>query len=160
MYYDDLKPYKIGKKFYPKTLNIGWLDSGMDYLRGSVPTHLIRKLHELTLLDLDQGDAYKLGIVAHPRNIVVHTMHMRGSPFECPFCHTVIALIDEQNRIMKLGRNEMNIPIPNRPSFVYNFPTLLYHYITGHNYLPPTEFLEALEAFPMDQPYDCTKEGY
>jgi hypothetical protein len=69
----------------------------------------------------------------------------------------VIALIDDKNRIMMLGMNEMQIPIPNTQSYVYDFPTLLYHYMTEHDYLPPSEFLEALDVFSLDEPYDCTK---
>ena len=157
MYYEDLKPYIVGEKYFnPKTLNVGWLDKSVKFPTGKMPRHLIDKLLYLTLFDLDQSVSVNLvGYSKHPKNIIVHHGHIRGNPFVCPFCDgKEISIVDQNARVMHLGGGEMRIPAPNK-SVRYAFPTMLYHYITEHDYLPPEEFLDALQRFHLDQSYDC-----
>lgn len=155
MYYEDLTHYRIGNKLYSIILNIGWIDINYPFPTGNVSVELINKLLELTLFNLDQHPmADKYGLHTHPKGIIVHTMHMMGSPFECPFCNKEIEIKDLNKRIMVLGKNEMCLPSYNS-NITYNFPTLLYHYISEHHYLPPIEFLKSLDEFNLNQPYSC-----
>ena len=39
--------------------------------------------------------------------------------------------------------------------YIYSFPTMLYHYITEHDYCPPDEFLKALLDFDINKRFDC-----
>ena len=90
-------------------------------------------------------------------NIIMHDMHMRGSPFEYPLCGKEIDLIDEYGRVMTLGRNKIYIPAVDG-KYSFDFSTLLYHYITEHKYLPPQLFLDALDSFDLSKPYNCLEE--
>ncbi len=58
---------------------------------------------------------------------------------------------------MVLGKNEICIPSVSK-GFFFSFPTLLYHYVVEHNYMPPAEFLESLEHFDLHIPYDIDDE--
>jgi hypothetical protein len=160
MNYDDLKPYIVGNDYInPKNLNVGWIDEHVNYPKGRVSKNILDKLLTLTLFDLDQHPTpRKLGVHSHPSGIVVHKMHVRGSPFACPFCKKIVELNDNEGRAMVLGRNEMCIPNQGK-SVKFSFPTLLYHYIAVHDYLPPRAFLDALDAFDMKTPYDGMHDG-
>ena len=115
MRYLDLAPYMIGAKTDPKVLNIGWLDGANDYIKGQLDLNLVLKLLTLTLFNLDQRPINKpSGRHEHPQNIIVHTMHMIGSPVSCPYCQKPIQLIDDQSRVMYLGKNEMRLPNADR----------------------------------------------
>jgi predicted RNA-binding Zn-ribbon protein involved in translation (DUF1610 family) len=159
MHYVDLKPYKVGDKSFSKLLNVGWLDREIPFPTGNVDEALLEKLHTLTLFDLDQRDANKNGKRFHPSGTCIHTMRIRGNPFLCPFCgEKEISLVDSDGRKMILGRGEMAIPNEEHTQ-KFAMPTMLYHYIEHHRYLPPDSFLRALEAFPMNEPYDCENDG-
>lgn len=160
MHYEDLKPYKLGDKIYPNIINIGWLDKGIDFNQGDMSQKLTDKLFKLTMFDLDQKlikNEFGHYVYMHPNNIIMHDMHMRGSPFECPLCGKEIDLIDEYGRVMTLGRNEMYIPAVDG-EYSFDFSTLLYHYIAEHKYLPPQLFLDALDSFDLSKPYNCLEE--
>lgn len=170
MYYQDLTFYSdIGDdgwaNVYPQVLNIGWLDSQHDYVKGDVPESIISKLKEILFLDLKNEQDRKLGIFIKEKATIVHLMHMRGSPYLCSFCarnnranylepNRLKLYSDEDNFI--LGMNEVCIPSLGN-DFFYSFPTMLYHYIVDHGYKPPCEFLNALAAFDIDAPYDIDK---
>ena len=161
MHYEDLKPYVIGSNYiYPKMLNIGWLGVGINYPLGNISAVLLSKLKFITLLDLDQSeDSAMPGISIHPLNIIVHTSHCRrGLPFACPFCEQEIEITDSNDRKMLLGNNEMCIPNKDK-TLKYNCPTMLIQYIDKHQYLPPIQFLKALENFDLNVPYDCHRDG-
>lgn len=158
MFYPDLEPVRSGFSIYPKVLNIGWLDNGYTYYKGLMNTSLVTKLKEIILLDLDQmPDDEFCGIQHHPKNIIVHRMHMMGEPFRCPFCKSKVSLHDDSGREMILGKNEVIIPSVNR-DYVFCFPTLVYHYVTKHNYLPSEVFLKALAYFSLDKPYNYLED--
>ena len=160
MRYLDLAPYMIGAKTDPKVLNIGWLDGANDYIKGQLDLNLVLKLLTLTLFNLDQRPINKpSGRHEHAQNIIVHTMHMIGSPVSCPYCQKPIQLIDDQSRVMYLGKNEMRLPNADR-SVTFSFPTLLYHYMVEHYYLPPSDFIDALAAFDLGKSYDCKRQSF
>lgn len=157
MRYPDLAPHITVSENPQVLLNVGWLDGCFEYQQGATDFNLMLKLLTLTLFNLDQRPiAKQFGRHQHPRNIVVHTNHRQGSPFNCPYCHIPIQLIDDQSRVMYLGRNDMHLPNADR-SIIFRFPTLLYHYMIEHNYLPPVDFLNALAAFNLNKSYDCKR---
>ncbi len=55
---------------------------------------------------------------------------------------------------MVLGCHEIRLPNMEK-KYMYSFPTMLYHYITEHDYCPPDEFLKALLGFDINQRFDC-----
>lgn len=172
MFYKDLTSYcnnaiEHDKVIvYPKLLNIGWLDREHTYPQAAVSADLLQKLKEITFLDLKNNYDEKNGNFDKNNAIILHQMHIRGSPHPCSFCEStdnIISLAPSQLTLytggekMILGTNEICIPAL-KPGYFYVFPTMLYHYIDKHHYCPPAEFLNALAAFDMTKPYDIEKE--
>ena len=134
---------------------VGWLDKSYDFTKGEVSQNLVKKLRYLTLLAREQDMFH----YTHLSGIVVHSGLVRGPIFKCPYCGEKIGLFNENDNSdnpegVQLGLNTMEVPSIDR-DFIYIFPTLLYHYITEHNYHPPNEFLSALEAFDLTKPFNC-----
>lgn len=170
MYYKDLSPYRDGGadsddmlNVYPEILNVGWLGTAASFPTGLVRPELVDKLTEMTFLDLIDRESVRHGFA----NVNIHMMHVRGAPYGCPFCEPAgreIRMRPDRLKYysgsedMVLGRNEMCIPAADGVIF-YSFPTMLVHYIKDHGYLPPKQFLDALEAFDLDKPYDVEVES-
>lgn len=155
MHYPDLKSYYMYDDTFPNMINVGWLDTSAAYPKGKVDQYLVDKIRYLTLLAREQDMFH----YTHPSGIVVHSGLVRGPIFKCPYCGEKIGLFDENDRSdnpegIQLGLNTMEIPSIDG-DFIYIFPTLLYHYITEHDYQPPNEFLAALEAFDLTKPFNC-----
>lgn len=149
MFYPDMSPYRERNVIYPKVLNVGWLDSIHEYPKGIVSNKLCKKLKQLTLLENYQTSRSAL---------VIHTNHVRYI-YSCPLCHSDIALYDKKrNEIMMLGINQIQIPSANK-DYLFCAPSLIYHFITEHDYLPPYDFLEAIECFDINTPFNCDKDG-
>lgn len=169
MYYADLTFYRINSAehknmvdVFPEIINIGWLDKNHSFPTGKIPPALLQKLKQLTLIDLANYKAIKAGTFNEEEAVIVHFMHMRGLPDLCPFCpreHAEIWLDSEEEesdpRFKKyaLGRCEIHIPSADG-KYLYASPSMLYHYVAEHDYLPPPQFLEALEAFDMNKPFN------
>lgn len=102
------------------------------------------------------------GLFESNQAIEILTDMIRGPAYECPFCPAGHSLIElEPNNLCfysgekstVLGRREIAIPSVNK-NIAYHAPTLIYHYISEHHYLPPQEFLDALAAFRLDQSFN------
>jgi hypothetical protein len=167
MYYPDLSYYRDGEpngiaNMYPELRNIGWLGKSYSFSQGNVSASLTQKLKEMLFLDLKNTEERQRDIFDKNKAVLIHQMHMRGSPYGCPFCPKEHAIINVEpinlqyylgNKEMLLGINEISIPSLNRDEF-YSFPSMIYHYITEHKYKPPQEFLDALTEFNLDKPCD------
>jgi hypothetical protein len=165
---------------FPDIINIGWLDAKHEFTNGEVPLGLIQKLKELMFIDQKIREDKENEIFERSKAILIEHMIVRGPPATCPFCcrekpatfepelewlsdygleGQPQILRPENLRLYKgkknllLGIGELNIPSADRTK-LYNVPTMIIHYIEKHNYRPPEEFLKALEAFPLDMPYD------
>ncbi len=173
MYYPDLTCYRINfspKKniVYPNLRNIGWLDASIDYEKGNVPNPLVQKLKEILFFKNKNIEDERNGKFDEDKAILVHTMFIRGSAYECQFCKESKTILIEPNGLqyysgknpLLLGTNEIYIPSLKKKEFkeFYVLPTMVYHYITAHQYKPPQEFLDALEAFDLNQPFNLEKE--
>lgn len=167
MHYPDLTCYRDGElhgiaNVYPDVKNIGWLEENELFEKGEVSPALILKLKEILFLDVKNNEEKRRGIFDKHQAICVHQMHMRGSPYKCPLCKKNITNIQVKPEGVNLysgqtksilGLNEICIPSIDGKKY-YSFPTMLYHYITEHNYKPPDEFLDALFEFDLTKPYD------
>ena len=134
MFYKDLTPYEhlstnpceplyfAYKAMQNRVLNVGWLDDGCSFATGPVKTETLEKLIELSFASVN---AY------------------RGVHF-CSFCsYEDPPIIECQGKRMRLGNAE--IWVPGKDGIVYAAPNLICHYIRDHSYLPPTEFLLAVD---------------
>jgi hypothetical protein len=126
MYYPDLSTY-VYMGAHPGWINIGWLAIGKPYNKGVVPPATLAKIGELC---------------TRPSN------RTRGA-HDCPWCPGVHVredvLGDGVERL--LGTAEIHVS-GGGIYWMYVAPTLMiYHYILRHGYLPPREFLDAVERF-------------
>jgi hypothetical protein len=155
MYFPDLFPYPAGfdlhgNKVHPKVVRVGWLDGKHPFLKGRVEPRLIEKLRILVknpvcvplgmhLCDVcvvppDAVITYKYSlsyIDANGRNVNLDNIKMIDP--ECPWSKWT------QSR---QGTGEIRV---RNNGMTFSAPVLIVHYIEQHDYLPPSEFLEALE---------------
>ncbi len=128
MFFEDLSPYRYGsfswRSLLWRELNVGWLDSAYQFAQGSVPHGFLDRMFEHCL---------------HP------VRQMKGFHI-CQFCSPIL----EHPKICRNGREiwvgSAEIRVRGRGRVRYAAPTLIYHYIEAHQYLPPEEFIEAVLA--------------
>ncbi len=145
-YYPDLSPYTYYlhpqnptaiEKAYPNALNIGWLDRAHPFPRSTT-------LPEESLLKR---------LLAHT---VLSVLMMRGI-HDCHLClenstdlHGTSLFYEDQEIVMDNGE----ILVVGVDGIAFRAPTMLYHYITAHQYQPPDIFWKALLTSSPDIAYD------
>jgi len=123
MYYDDLSPYR--RVSGTEGLNIGWLEVGRDYPKGQVSSAFLEALFVM------------LADRQNHRNVT------RGY-HQCHFCDRFSwkdLKIERSGRTALLGDAEIHVLCGTQ---LYVAPTLVYHYIESHGYLPPKAFVDAV----------------
>ena len=119
-YYEDLTAYSYSH--FPRhdtyLVNIGWLDVSHPFPRGEVDPVIVGRIRELCKAPVNQ----------------TRGLHRCSMCSEFP----IIELIDGET--VTLGSAEIHV---GGKGVTYACPTLIYHYIVKHGYLPPGEFLEA-----------------
>ena len=131
MYYPDLTPYEYSKdNNTDKLLNIGWLDEEHSFPTGKVEERILDQIKKLCI----------------PAINVMRGFH------QCQFCldHPMGIKIYVKGKEFYLGCAE--IRVKGALGKTYAAPNLIYHYIKDHNYLPPKEFLDAVEQTIIDPP--------
>lgn len=134
-YYEDFTKYTYDRGQYKETntLNIGWIEGTKQINRGKVSQEFLDNLWEYMKCPMHR---------------------MRGL-----YCN--VCLDGERNYFkavyngyeIKLGDAEIRV-IDKKEDCVYAAPTLILHYIISHNYLPPSEFINAV----IDGPKPGSKE--
>lgn len=100
-----------------KLINIGWLSKSHDFTKGECAATFLNKLKMLC-----------------DRPVMLH----RGFHV-CEFCSA-----DKINNfeLPKIGNGHIKVKLDNQFSFWA--PTMIHHYISVHNYLPPQAFIDAV----------------
>jgi len=121
-YFPDLSPYEYSSG-RPGLINVGWLCRSKPFPKGAVGPRILAKIGELC---------------ASPSHLT------RGFHL-CPWCETEA---EEDYRgdgqFLHLGNGEIHVSAGGI-YWAYAAPTLIYHYILVHQYLPPREFLDAVQ---------------
>ena len=123
-YYADLSPYTYTPGHGPM-LNVGWLAAGKAYERGPVPYEFATALHRLA---------------QSPVNLC------RGFHV-CDLCTPPST--EYYNVWSTLRRGSGEVRVSSASGVVYAAPTLVWHYVAEHQYLPPREFINAVLAQPL-----------
>jgi hypothetical protein len=132
MYYPDLTPYSyLNREPDPNLLMIGWLDAEHDFPKGKTSENVLQKV---------------LALCFRPVN---PTRGIHPSPFlpRSPSGYSV----EYKGKRMGLGSAE--IRVQGKSEKFYAAPNLIYHYMKDCDYLPPQEFLDALESMETDPAY-------
>lgn len=104
-------------------VNVGWLDSSQEFPTGKVSREFILNLMSLKKM----------------RVAVMRGFHT------CPFCeHGEPDFSDHQWFNEFASHSE--IRVRGQDNQIYTSPSLITHYVIKHHYLPPTEFVTAVEG--------------
>ena len=126
MYFEDLSPYTYCRSDFERedALNVGWLETGRPYAKGSVPKKAISVLKKL---------------VRRPVKDELWGFHA------CDLCQTKPAVLTRLwPKRRHLGTGEIRVAGVN--GIIYASPVLIVHYIKAHQYCPPQEYIDALLA--------------
>jgi hypothetical protein len=119
-YFADLTPHTYAPTDGETVLNVGWLDSSYTFPRGDTPAEFRDALYLLC-----------------QRPVWVH----RGSHV-CQFCP------QEDLRAAHPGQiGNGQVRVKGADGIWYAAPTMVYHYVLEHQYLPPAVFVQAV-LFP------------
>lgn len=129
MYYPDGSKYVYTSQFeINNIINIGWLSHEFSFDKGKINADIKNKI--LEIIYLKQCN-------------VTRGLH------RCDFCKSENFVTNNNNIKILLGHAEIWIPSING-NFIYASPTLIYHYIDQHNYLPPADYIESLLSFDLN----------
>ena len=115
-YFPDLTPYAYTPPQEDDVLNVGWLDSSFQFEQGVTSHDFHEALRRLT-----------------DNPILLH----RGFHV-CQFCES------NSEHAVTAGTGNGQIRVMGQDRKWYAAPTLVYHYVISHHYLPPQEFIEAV----------------
>jgi len=136
MYFADLSPYTYlpSEAGSLPALNVGWLERGQPFPRGAVTEEFLDRLF------------------AACRSPVAAT---RGFHV-CSLCPPPSGGVPRPATIRRAGVEQSvgsaEIRVRGGDGRVYAAPTLVYHYVEAHRYLPPQEFVAAVIASPTSIP--------
>ncbi|GAA4354688.1 hypothetical protein [Kangiella marina] len=141
MYFEDGSIYDYKLK-HPFTLikNIGWLDSKHPYTQGSVSEEFLMKLSSVL---------FKRGSCEPTFNII------RGT-HRCNLCNeTEVCIYQSQSGNSKrLGGSEILIPNVVGEGY-FASPSMIYHYIAKHSYMPPRDYIDSVLNFDLTQQFNA-----
>lgn len=124
-YFTDLSDYSFSHT-NEKMINVGWLGRGEAFETGGIDEGIWDELVRLA---------------SDPVNV------MRGL-HDCEFCdmESPVRVLSgySTRRFASLGTGE--IRVRGEGDRYYAAPTLILHYISPHNYLPPEDFIRAVRA--------------
>ncbi len=137
MYFEDMSSYC----YYLKTAlsnvkNVGWLERSKPYNTGDVDGDFLPRLSNIIL-----------------GNDVIDTqVNKMRSVHPCSLSSCYLQEIKEGERKACLGAAEIWIPSIENDDF-FASPSMVYHYIEKHGYLPPKEFISAVMSFNFELPF-------
>jgi hypothetical protein len=120
--YGDLSEYSYhrSKAYRPGTMNVGWLGSRHDFECAEPPDAILKTVWEHCKIS-----------VARTRGI-----------HRCELCDNQSYYAERDGEHLLLGAAE--IRVFSADGEIFAAPTLIYHYMQVHHYLPPDEFISAL----------------
>ena len=125
MYFKDLSKYKyVGKA--DNSLNIGWLSRCHKFKTGEVPEEFVNKLWKYLRYPVQVCRGF-------------HVCELCKEPYNGPL------IVKNKGTLRKTGYYEMRIW--GKDGKIYAVPSLIYHYVTCHNYKPPQEFIDAVKNY-------------
>jgi hypothetical protein len=124
MYRADLSPYtNLRGVIEPNTFCVGWLDSHHEFNHGTVSPHILERVWQRCLSPVHQTRGFHQSEFVHPSPIGLS--------------------IERDGTLIVLGSAE--IRVNGSQGRIYAAPDLVYHYLRDCEYLPPQEFIDALE---------------
>lgn len=128
MYFEDLSNSIDNKgEIEDNTFMVGWLDEKHAFPKGTVQLSTLQKILALCFSPVRQTRGFHQSPFLDP------------SPIGYP--------VEYRGKQMRLGSAEICVTDKNGKNF--RAPNLIYHYIKDCNYLPPQEFIDAIDALSI-----------
>ena len=126
-YFADFSPYGYFRQEKPRSVyNIGWLDAAQEFATGPVDAEIVSRLEQISC----------------------HSVNQTRGLHDCNICSSEISITYKlADKTLLLGGAE--IRVFSAEGDIFAAPTMLLHYITVHNYLPPPSFLNAVKNGPV-----------
>jgi hypothetical protein len=156
-YFPDLSPYAYGHHAHPGVVHVGWLDNVHHFTHGTVETRLIEKMKLLAAkpVELCFG-SHVCELCVQPPDLVKAKLTNEKLMWEWAKQLSVDVeppsrpdLVELRNNKLWLewveqrsGNGEMRV---SHRGITFAAPVLIVHYIEEHGYLPPSDFLKAVE---------------
>ncbi len=124
----DLTPYKLSQadQFIGlEPVAVGFLNGRPTYPQGQPPAQFVAQLFQF----------------CQPHRWV----NVLPTSRPCPFCPTPVPPLEANGQTHQWGTAEIRVI---GEEDIFAAPTLIYHYVTVHHYLPPTEFITAVLSGP------------
>jgi hypothetical protein len=140
-YFSDHSPYAYGRGSHPGVIHVGWLDNIHPFPKGAVDARLVEKMKLLAsnAVELYRGK-HICELCAEPAHLIKTMLPNR--------------IVLDPNCSWARWAAERSSNGEIRVSWggsVFAAPVLIIHYIEAHCYLPPTQFLKAVEAVSISQ---------
>jgi hypothetical protein len=134
-YFPDLVPYSYGYRLHPGVVHVGWLDRVHPCTKGSVDAGLIEKMKLLLAKPVEISRGYHIcDLCAEPPNLVKTTLPNRFVLDQaCSWA---------QWAAQRWGNGEIRV---SSGGVTFAAPVLIVHYVEEHGYLPPVQFLKAVD---------------
>ncbi|MER7706097.1 hypothetical protein ABTX81_24785 [Kitasatospora sp. NPDC097605] len=144
-FFPDLSPYSYlaedgvahaGGSYYAsfvpsrRRINVGWLSGRHGYTTGPVPDGFL-----VRLLDIRRWQNVNLTRGFHVCELCPPGKEKAG-----------LLTVEHKGDVLHLGNGE--IRVPGTSGEVFAAPTLIAHYVDGHDYLPPVSFIDAVLLCP------------
>jgi len=128
-------PYGYGRVSLPGVVHVGWLDSAHPFTQGTVDGHLIQKLRLLAAEPVELCRGFHICELCAEPDLPKETL---------PPHHVVLDINSPYGKWLSLhqGNGEIRVPCAG---VIFAAPVLIVHYIEEHGYLPPAQFLKAVE---------------
>lgn len=122
MYYADLTPFDYNSCY--TGLSVGWLDAVHPFPTGTVAAGFLDALFAV----IASGDFTRCAAAG---------VHL------CELCESRQAVYERNGQEIVVGDAEIAVP---QEGIEYVAPTLIYHYVEAHHYLPPEPFVQGVLA--------------
>lgn len=137
-YFPDLYPYAYGYGSHPGVVHVGWLDNNHPFSTGEVSVRLIEKMKCLASrpVELYRGK-HRCELCVEPPDLI--KAYLPNGIVIDPKCSWA------QWSDARSSNGEIRA---SRGGAIFAAPVLIVHYIQAHRYLPPDQFLRAIEETP------------
>jgi hypothetical protein len=134
-YFPDFSPYSYGRGQHPNVFHIGWLDRDYPFPTGPIDPSSLTTLRILAKAPVEQYRGKHLcNLCSEPAGLVKKTVKDRV--YMDPSCSWAVWAAQRS------GNGEIRV---QSDKHVFAAPVLIVHYIEEHHYLPPADFLIAVE---------------
>ena len=134
-YFPDLAPYAYGRRAHPGVVHVGWLGGSHAFPKGPVESRLIKTMK---LFAEQPVERYR----------GVHLCELCVAPLDLETTIVPNRVVIDPNcswakwASQRSGNGEIRVA---SSGVTFAAPVLIVHYIEEHCYLPPAQFLKAIE---------------